>query len=104
MIPIEMWGIFFLFSVTCMQAAVAMPVEVWGIFFFWSSLAVAKGGLVDRAQDLADMSTYPAVKGFFRIEAWILRLDNDQGVEHNGMPCDGPLGKCDPRITAFIDS
>jgi hypothetical protein len=103
--PIEMhWSIFFLVALAGATCTAALPVEAWGIFFL-SGLAVrVSGGLVDRVQDAADMRNYNEVKGFFRVEATILRLVNDAGVEHNGLPCDGPLGKCDPRVSAFIDT
>ncbi|OQV21277.1 hypothetical protein BV898_04763 [Hypsibius exemplaris] len=101
------WSIFFVVALAGMSCQVeALPVDAWGIFFVAGGLGggFVSAGVVDRAQDLADMQQYNEVKGFFRVEANIVRLQNDDGLEHNGLPCDGPVGKCDPRISAFVDT
>jgi len=59
-------------------------------------------GLIDRAQDAADVAKYPLITGFYRIEMNVVRLDT-QGKSHTGLWCD-ILDKCDPKVIAFIDT
>ncbi|GAU90854.1 hypothetical protein RvY_03214 [Ramazzottius varieornatus] len=60
------------------------------------------GGLIDLGQDALDAAKYPLITGFYRIEMHVDRLDT-QGKSHTGLSCD-PIGGCDPKIKAFIDT
>jgi hypothetical protein len=68
----------------------------------WTMLVQAIPGLIDLGQSLADKK-YPLIKGYFRIEANIIRMENPRGTTKSFMPCDLVPGSCDPKITAAID-
>jgi len=81
---------------------------MWKFIIILACFAVAvpnaKAGLVDRAQDIVDAGKYPLIKGFYRIEVHIDRLDT-QGKSHTGFDCDPlPGDKCDAKVKAFIDT
>jgi len=70
------------------------------LFLSFGSLCF--GGLIDRAQDLAD-TKYEKMNGYFRVEVHVDKLDT-QGKSHTGLWCDTPFDKCDPKVKCFIDT
>ncbi len=68
----------------------------------WTALVQAIPGLIDLGQSLVDRK-YPLIKGYFRIEAHIIRMENPRGTTKGFLPCDLVPGSCDPKITAAID-
>ena len=61
-------------------------------------------GPFDLAQDAKDATTYPAVQGYFKVEARIVSMQNPRGTTRNMVPCDVVRpGACDTQVFATID-
>lgn len=60
-------------------------------------------GPIDLSQALLDKSRYPMIKGYFRVEAQIIKMLNPRGTTWNYAPCDLVPLVCDPKIDAAID-
>ncbi|OQV25715.1 hypothetical protein BV898_00645 [Hypsibius exemplaris] len=69
-----------------------------------SIFAVALCGLVDRAQDALDAKDFDLQKGYIRVEASAIRLENPGGIDKGNSWCSIFTKTCNTRCSMFIDT
>jgi hypothetical protein len=78
--------------------------EIPALLLFLSFACLAHCGLLDRAQDALDAKDYDLQKGFIRLEASAIRLENPGAIDKSNSWCSLFTKTCNTRCSMFIDT
>ena len=74
------------------------------LFVFPLLLPAVLCGLIDRAQDALDAKDYDLQKGYIRVEASAIRLENPGGIDKGNSWCSLFTKTCNTQCSIFIDT